>query len=124
MGLGYCYPIALGGGVVGVRVSMAKSWVIKAEQPTVSDLSTERSILGGGSSFSRRRNLVFIVNPRGLSLTLSICICICVYTSWWVRVFIFFFFFKCGIWSRCQWQDWKGMEKAASISEVSPRFKL
>ncbi|PON97320.1 Diacylglycerol/lipid kinase [Trema orientale] len=67
------YQIALGGGGgVSLRVSMAKSWVLKAEQPTVPDLSAERSILGGGSSFSRRRDLVFIVNPRGLSLSLSL----------------------------------------------------
>uniref|UniRef100_A0A803NXD6 CAAX prenyl protease 1 homolog n=1 Tax=Cannabis sativa TaxID=3483 RepID=A0A803NXD6_CANSA len=60
------YQIALGGGGVhGVGVSMAKSCLMNAEQPTVPDLSTERSILGSGSSFSRRRDLVFIVNPRG-----------------------------------------------------------
>ena len=65
--------------VVGMRVSMAKSWDnIKAEQPTVPHLSapSERSILGSGPSFSRRRNLVFIVNPQGelpsLSLSLSL----------------------------------------------------
>ncbi|KAL5572927.1 hypothetical protein UlMin_022524 [Ulmus minor] len=45
--------------------SMAKPWAMKAEQPTVPDLSAERSILGGGSSFSRRRDLVFVVNPQG-----------------------------------------------------------
>lgn len=64
--MGY-YQIALGSGILGVRAStIAKSWAIKAEQPTVPDLSADRFIQGGGSSCpSRRRNLVFVVNPQG-----------------------------------------------------------
>lgn len=63
--MGY-YQIALGSGILGMRTSMVKSWAIKAEQPTVPDLSADRSILGGGSPVSsRRRDLVFVVNPRG-----------------------------------------------------------
>lgn len=61
--------IALGSGAMGVRVTtMVKPWVVKAEKPTAPDLSLTPSLLRGGSSFSRRRDLVFVVNPKGLSL--------------------------------------------------------
>lgn len=68
--MGY-FQIALGGGGMGVRVPMAKPWVLKAEKPMAPDLSADRSISRGGSSSSRRRDLVFVVNPQGLSLTQS-----------------------------------------------------
>ena len=68
----YYHQIAFG------RVSMAaKPSVFRADNPLPPDLSTDRSIYrrggaGGSSSASRRRDLVFVVNPRGLSLSLSL----------------------------------------------------
>ncbi|KAF3441567.1 hypothetical protein FNV43_RR15481 [Rhamnella rubrinervis] len=50
---------------MGVRVPMVKPWVVKAEKPMAPDLSPDGSILRCGSSFSRRRDLVFVVNPQG-----------------------------------------------------------
>ena len=59
------YQIALG----RVGVAMAKPSGFRAEQPLAPDLSTDRSIhRGGPSSTSPRRDIVFVVNPRGLSL--------------------------------------------------------
>ncbi|TQD74051.1 hypothetical protein C1H46_040407 [Malus baccata] len=54
--------IAVGG---GVRVSMATPWAVRAELPKAPDLCADRSILRSGSSSSRRRDLVFVVNPSG-----------------------------------------------------------
>lgn len=45
-------------------VPMAKPSIIRAEQPLASDLAIDRAITRS-SSFSRRRDLVFVVNPRG-----------------------------------------------------------
>lgn len=65
----YQYQIALG------RVEMAKPSVFRAEQLMPLDLSTDRSIYRGGhSSTSPRRDIVFVVNPRGLSLSRSLSI--------------------------------------------------
>ena len=61
----YYHQIAFG------RVAMAaKPSVFRADHPLPPDLSTDRSIYP--SSASRRRDLVFVVNPRGLSLSLSL----------------------------------------------------
>lgn len=48
--------------------TLSKPWFLRAELPMSSDLSLHRSIPHGGSSSSSpsRRDLVFIVNPRGL----------------------------------------------------------
>ncbi|XP_048321863.2 sphingoid long-chain bases kinase 2, mitochondrial isoform X2 [Ziziphus jujuba] len=62
--MGY-FQIAVGGGIMGVRVPMVKPWVIKAEKPMAPDIFSDSSILRGGSSSSRRRDLVFVVNPQG-----------------------------------------------------------
>ncbi|KAK4415908.1 Sphingoid long-chain bases kinase, mitochondrial [Sesamum alatum] len=43
---------------------MAKASFIRAEQPMAPDLAADRAILGGGGA-SRRRDIVFVVNPRG-----------------------------------------------------------
>ncbi|KAL0347785.1 UNVERIFIED_CONTAM: Sphingoid long-chain bases kinase, mitochondrial [Sesamum calycinum] len=43
---------------------MAKPSFIRAEQPMAPDLAADRAILGGGGA-SRRRDIVFVVNPRG-----------------------------------------------------------
>ncbi|KAK4476618.1 hypothetical protein RD792_015778 [Penstemon davidsonii] len=59
-----------GGGSCGLEfwavaiVPMAKPSFIGAEQPLAPDLAPDRTILGG-SATSRRRDLVFVVNPRG-----------------------------------------------------------
>lgn len=45
-------------------VPMAKPSIIRAEQPLASDLAIDRAITRSSSS-SRRRDLVFVVNPRG-----------------------------------------------------------
>ncbi|CAK9177217.1 unnamed protein product [Ilex paraguariensis] len=45
-------------------VAKAKPSFIRAEQPLVPDLSTERGVYGGGAPI-RRRDIVFVVNPRG-----------------------------------------------------------
>lgn len=69
--MGSINQIALGCGIATVRVSMAKpSWAVRAELPGAPDLFAERSILRSGSSSSRRRDLVFVVNPSGLSFSL------------------------------------------------------
>lgn len=57
-----CYQIGLGG-----IVSIAKSFVFRAELPMASGLSSDPSISRGGA-LSRRRDLVFVVNPRGFYL--------------------------------------------------------
>ncbi|XP_048448069.1 sphingoid long-chain bases kinase 2, mitochondrial-like isoform X2 [Pyrus x bretschneideri] len=44
---------------------MATSWAVRAELPKAPDLCADRSILRNGSSSSRRRDLVFVVNPSG-----------------------------------------------------------
>lgn len=44
---------------------MAKPSVFRAEHPMAPDLSPDRSISRGAASSSRRRDLVFVVNPRG-----------------------------------------------------------
>ncbi|KAJ0111651.1 hypothetical protein Patl1_00497 [Pistacia atlantica] len=54
-----CYQIGLGG-----VVSTAKPSVFRAEHPMAPGLSSDRSISGGGA-LSPRRDLVFVVNPRG-----------------------------------------------------------
>lgn len=47
-------------------ISMAKPSMLTAQSPMAPDLSSDRSIFGGGSSsLSRRPDLVFVVNPRG-----------------------------------------------------------
>ncbi|XP_062157493.1 sphingoid long-chain bases kinase 2, mitochondrial [Alnus glutinosa] len=56
------YQIALG----RVGVAMAKPSGFRADQPLAPDLSADRSIhRGGPSSTSPRRDIVFVVNPRG-----------------------------------------------------------
>ncbi|KAF9687849.1 hypothetical protein SADUNF_Sadunf02G0135900 [Salix dunnii] len=69
-----CYQVSLGGGIVVVAASSfsANSKLkpipfLKAEllKPMASDLSPDRSIFHDASSSSPRRDLVFIVNPRG-----------------------------------------------------------
>lgn len=45
-------------------VAMAKPSVIRAEQPLAPDLSAD-SILASSTPSSRRRDIVFVVNPRG-----------------------------------------------------------
>ncbi|KAI3444500.1 hypothetical protein Pfo_001165 [Paulownia fortunei] len=47
-----------------VIVPMAKPSFIRAEQPLAPDLATDRTVLSGGAT-SRRRDIVFVVNPRG-----------------------------------------------------------
>lgn len=47
-------------------VPMAKPSFIRAEQPLAPDLASDRTV-GGGGATSRRRDIVFVVNPRGLS---------------------------------------------------------
>lgn len=51
---------------------------LKAElpKPMASDLSPDRSIFHDASSSNPRRDLVFIVNPRGFSLFLSCISCL------------------------------------------------
>ncbi|KAL7158804.1 hypothetical protein ABFS83_02G167300 [Erythranthe nasuta] len=44
-------------------VPMAKPSFIRAEQPLAPDLASDRAISGGATS--RRRDIVFVVNPRG-----------------------------------------------------------
>uniref|UniRef100_A0A2P2LD30 Bmru protein n=1 Tax=Rhizophora mucronata TaxID=61149 RepID=A0A2P2LD30_RHIMU len=70
--------IASGGGIAKPPL------VLRADHyqhhPIASDLSPDCSMLLGGSPSSRRRDLVFIVNPRGLllsSLLLSSLLCVC-----------------------------------------------
>lgn len=48
---------------------MAKPSVFRAEHPMALDLSPN-PISHGAASSSRRRDLVFVVNPRGFSLSL------------------------------------------------------
>ncbi|KHG15313.1 dagK [Gossypium arboreum] len=64
-----CYYNHLLTPVGWVRFSIAKPSVLRAEtnNPMASDLSSDRSVFRGVSSSSpiRRRDLVFIVNPRG-----------------------------------------------------------
>ncbi|GFP91484.1 sphingoid long-chain bases kinase 2 mitochondrial [Phtheirospermum japonicum] len=45
-------------------VPMAKPSFIRAEQPLAPDLAADRTALSGGAT-SRRRDIVFVVNPRG-----------------------------------------------------------
>ncbi|OMO64403.1 hypothetical protein CCACVL1_21784 [Corchorus capsularis] len=54
------YQIAVS---VGARFSMANPSVLRAEHSMAPDLSSDSSVFRGGSS--RRRDLVFVVNPRG-----------------------------------------------------------
>ncbi|XP_021643218.2 sphingoid long-chain bases kinase 2, mitochondrial isoform X2 [Hevea brasiliensis] len=65
---GYYYQIGPGSGMVS---TVSKPWYLRAELPMSSDLSLHRSILQGGSSSSSpsRRDLVFVVNPRGANGT-------------------------------------------------------
>ncbi|KAK8504140.1 hypothetical protein V6N13_132033 [Hibiscus sabdariffa] len=53
--------------VVGVRFSIAKPSLLRAQNPMASDLSSDSSVFRRVSSSSpnRRRDLVFVVNPRG-----------------------------------------------------------
>eukprot|EP00258_Populus_trichocarpa_P034104 XP_024450123.1 sphingoid long-chain bases kinase 2, mitochondrial isoform X2 [Populus trichocarpa] len=69
-----CYQVSLGGGIVAVAASsfpvnskLKPFPALKAElpKPMASDLSPDRSIFHDASSSSPRRDLVFIVNPRG-----------------------------------------------------------
>ncbi|KAJ6710415.1 SPHINGOSINE KINASE [Salix koriyanagi] len=69
-----CYQVSLGGGIVVVAASsfsvnskLKPIPFLKAEllKPMASDLSPDRSIFHDASSSSPRRDLVFIVNPRG-----------------------------------------------------------
>ncbi|KAB2625628.1 sphingoid long-chain bases kinase 2 [Pyrus ussuriensis x Pyrus communis] len=50
---------------IHIFFSMATSWAVRAELPKAPDLCADRSILRNGSSSSRRRDLVFVVNPSG-----------------------------------------------------------
>ncbi|KAG8391872.1 hypothetical protein BUALT_Bualt01G0232100 [Buddleja alternifolia] len=45
-------------------VPMAKPSFIRAEQPYAPDLAADRTVVRGGAT-SRRRDIVFVVNPRG-----------------------------------------------------------
>uniref|UniRef100_A0A6M2EWS5 DAGKc domain-containing protein n=1 Tax=Populus davidiana TaxID=266767 RepID=A0A6M2EWS5_9ROSI len=69
-----CYQVSLGGGIVAVAASsfpvhskLKPFLALKAElpKPMASDLSPDRSIFHDASSSNPRRDLVFIVNPRG-----------------------------------------------------------
>ncbi|KAG6786806.1 hypothetical protein POTOM_008423 [Populus tomentosa] len=69
-----CYQVSLGGGIVAVAASsfpvnskLKPFPALKAElpKPMASDLSPDRSIFHDASSSNPRRDLVFIVNPRG-----------------------------------------------------------
>ncbi|KAJ6338417.1 hypothetical protein OIU76_007979 [Salix suchowensis] len=69
-----CYQVSLGGGIVVVAASsfsvnskLKPIPFLKAEllKPMASDLSPDSSIFHDASSSSPRRDLVFIVNPRG-----------------------------------------------------------
>ncbi|KAL9359988.1 hypothetical protein Peur_048111 [Populus x canadensis] len=80
-----CYQVSLGGGIVAVAASsfpvnskLKPFPALKAElpKPMASDLSPDRSIFHDASSSSPRRDLVFIVNPRGFSLFLSCISCL------------------------------------------------
>ncbi|GLU00713.1 hypothetical protein SLE2022_180600 [Rubroshorea leprosula] len=55
-----CYLIA-----IGACLPMANASIFRAEHRMAPDLSPDRSISRGGASSSRRRDLVFVVNPRG-----------------------------------------------------------
>lgn len=48
---------------------MAKSYTVRAEQRLAPDLPFDRNLSGGGGAGARsptsRRDLVFVVNPRG-----------------------------------------------------------
>nr|XP_009776274.1 PREDICTED: sphingoid long-chain bases kinase 2, mitochondrial isoform X2 [Nicotiana sylvestris] len=56
-------------GIVAVALARNPS-LIRAEQPMASDLSsTDCTALRGGASLRRRRDLVFVVNPRGANGT-------------------------------------------------------
>ncbi|KAH7513078.1 hypothetical protein FEM48_Zijuj12G0158300 [Ziziphus jujuba var. spinosa] len=46
--MGY-FQIAVGGGIMGVRVPMVKPWVIKAEKPMAPDIFSDSSILRGAN---------------------------------------------------------------------------
>ncbi|KAM5555462.1 hypothetical protein ABKV19_023405 [Rosa sericea] len=65
--MGGINQIALGCGIATVRLPMAKpSWaVVRAELPKAPDLYADRSVSISGPSSSRRRDLVFVVNPSG-----------------------------------------------------------
>ncbi|XP_011023283.1 PREDICTED: sphingoid long-chain bases kinase 2, mitochondrial [Populus euphratica] len=72
--MGCCYQVSLGGGIVAVAASsfpvnskLKPFPAFKAElpKPMASDLSPDRSIFHDAVSSSPRRDLVFIVNPRG-----------------------------------------------------------
>lgn len=52
---------------VGARFSMGKPSVLRAEHSMAPDLSSDRSVIRRESSSPfRRRDLVFVVNPRGV----------------------------------------------------------
>ncbi|KAL6495521.1 Sphingoid long-chain bases kinase 2, mitochondrial [Orobanche gracilis] len=46
-------------------VPMAKPSIIRAERPLAPDFAADRTVLSEGGSTSRRRDIVFVVNPRG-----------------------------------------------------------
>ncbi|KAG8378582.1 hypothetical protein BUALT_Bualt07G0000600 [Buddleja alternifolia] len=50
-------------------VPMAKPSFIRTEQPYALDLAADRTAVRGGAT-SRRRDIVFVVNPRGLEVRL------------------------------------------------------
>ncbi|KAL6569551.1 Sphingoid long-chain bases kinase 2, mitochondrial [Orobanche minor] len=46
-------------------VPMAKPSIIRGEQPLAPDFAADRTVLSESGSTSRRRDIVFVVNPRG-----------------------------------------------------------
>ncbi|KAE8707999.1 Sphingoid long-chain bases kinase 2 [Hibiscus syriacus] len=62
-----CYFNHLLAPFVGVRFPIAKPFVLRAQNPMASDLSSDNSVFRGVSSSPpiRRRDIVFVVNPRG-----------------------------------------------------------
>lgn len=54
-------------------VAMAKPSIIRAEQPLASDLAADRIVSRSEVSY-RRRDLVFVVNPRGFIISRLSCL--------------------------------------------------
>lgn len=68
---------------VAAIIPMAKPSFIRAEQPLASDLTADFT---GGGATSRRRDLVFVVNPRGFFLSIFSMLRIVGIYSWYVLI--------------------------------------